>query len=490
MRRVIANVFLIVLAASVLASGPRFKVSFDDELVGGVFSGRVVVYLSKTAAPEPRFGPNWFNPQPMYSARFEGVEPWTPMIVQDSNAIGFPGRLADLTPGTYRAQAVMDRNLGGRAIGSSPGNLYSKVQEITIAAGETSEFEFKCDQMVAEQRFVETARVKEVRHESALLTRFYGRPTFLKAAISLPEGYDADPARRYPIFYEIPGFGGTHYGMSGRAGNPDNDRDGEPFIHVVLNPECPTGHHVFADSANNGPWGKALVTELIPEIERRFRAVGEPWARFVGGHSSGGWSSLWLQVTYPEVFGGVWSTAPDPVDFRAFQLVDIYQKDANLFSDKDGQPIPLARMGSRPAIFTKVFSDMERPIRGEQLGSFEAVFSPRGKDGDPARLWNRDTGEVDPTIAEAWRAYDIGHILRTRFDELYPKLKGKIHVYMGESDTFYLDGAVRLLQADMQAKGADFVIEMLPGDHGSLMTRDLLTRIDREVAAKYRAGKP
>lgn len=478
---------LAILPGLALAQGLRFRVVAPKELLESPFTGRVVVYLGKRG--EPRFGPNWFDPQPTYSASFVAVRGGDAMIVESGNSVGFPGPLSALEPGRYRVQAVIDRNLGGRAIGTSPGNIYSKAVDVELDPGKDRVVDIVADQIVKERAFVETDSVKEVRLESKLLSAHYRRPTFLRAAVVLPKAYAEEATRRFPVFFEVPGFGGTHFGLSGATSVRGVDRAGEPFIHVVLNPDCPTGHSVFADSANNGPWGRALTTELIPEIDRRFRTVAKPGARFVGGHSSGGWSSLWLQVTYPETFGGCWSTSPDPVDFRAFQLVDIYAQGANLFTGRDGKPVPIARFGDEPVIFAKRFSDMERPIRGEQLGSFEAVFSPRGADGEPAKLWNRETGAIDPKVAEAWKAHDIGLILRTRWKELAPKLAGKVHVYMGDRDTFYLEGAVKLLKEDLARIGADAVVELFPGDHGSVMTQALIDRIDREVAEAFRKGR-
>jgi S-formylglutathione hydrolase FrmB len=411
------------------------------------------------------------------------------MVLTDTNVVGFPGKIADLEPGEYNVQAVLDRNLGGRTIGGSPGNLYSETRKIEIDPAVEQTIELVCDQIVLEPVFKDTDRVKEVKVRSNLLSDFMKRPTHMRAAVILPEEYDKEPERRFPVFYEVPGFGGGIQGMSGSTTSRGTSRDGEPFIMVILDPGCPTGHSVFADSDNSGPWGKALTTELIPEVEKRFRAIPHPWARFVGGHSSGGWSSLWLQVAYPDFFGGCWSTAPDPVDFRDFQRIDIYKVGANMFTDEAGEPRPLARAGNRPSIMYRRFSDMERPIRGEQLGSFEAVFGPKGPDGEPAKLWNRDTGAIDPKVAEAWKRYDIGLILRTKWPELAPRLRGKLHVYMGDSDTFYLEGAVKLLQKDLRELGSDAVVEILPGDHGSLMTRALRSRIDKEIADQFRKAK-
>src|SRR5262249_15129 len=153
------------------------------------------------------------------------------------------------------------------------------------------------------------------------------------------------------------------------------------------------------------------------------------------GHSSGGWSSLWLQVAYPDFFGGVWSTAPDPVDFRDFQRINIYEQAVNFFRDADGKERPLARQGDRVVLRFKAFSEMEEVMgHGGQLASFEAVFSPRGTDGRPRKLWDRRTGAVDPDVAKAWEKYDIRLVLERNWETLGPKLKGKLHVYTGDLD--------------------------------------------------------
>jgi S-formylglutathione hydrolase FrmB len=245
------------------------------------------------------------------------------------------------------------------------------------------------------------------------------------------------------------------------------------------------GHHVFADSATNGPRGQALVEELIPHIEATFPAIPTAWARLLSGHSSGGWSSLWLQVTYPETFGGVWSISPDPVDFRDFQRIDLYARDENMFRDRDGNRRPLARRGERPVLFFDDFSRMEDVLGdGGQLRSFEAVFSPLGADGRPRRLWDRNSGAIDPEVARAWQKYDIRLVLERNWPVLGPKLAGKLHVLTGELDTFYLEGAVRLLKESLATLQSDAVVAVIPGkDHSSILDSALAARLDREMQA-------
>jgi S-formylglutathione hydrolase FrmB len=314
----------------------------------------------------------------------------------------------------------------------------------------------------------------------------------LRAGEVLPKSYHDNPAKRYPVVYEIPGFGGTHALAAAALKRNATDLAGTEALHVVLDPSCRLGHHVFADSENNGPVGRALVTELIPHVENTYRALGQPGARLLTGHSSGGWSSLWLQVTYPDFFGGTWSTAPDPVDFRDFQQVNVYEPGVNLFFDGAGKPRPLGRRGGKVVLYYKPFSDMETVMgRGGQLGSFEAVFSPRGADGRPRQLWDRATGKVDAEVAKTWERYDIRLVLERNWKDLGPKLAGKIRVYMGAADNFYLEGATRLLKESLAKLGSDAVVEIFPGrDHNTLMDTAMRQRIAREMAAQLRRPAP
>jgi S-formylglutathione hydrolase FrmB len=482
------------------AAAPTFSVSFTPEVSAEPFTGRLYVMLARMEpdggrrgeTPEPRFGPDWFDPQPFFALDVRALRPGDPALVGGKGTLQFPKPPAPIAPGTYLAQAVLDRNRGERDFSNAPGNGYSAaVVRVTVGGGTAAAagkpIPLVIDRVVPPRRFEETDRIKEVRLSSPLLSRFYGRPILMRAAVLLPEGYDAEPGRRYPVVYIVPGFGGRHYDAPWMANlyvtAPDT-----PMLRVVLDPEADTGHHVFADSANNGPRGRALVEELMPHIETTYRAIGTTSARFVTGHSSGGWSSLWLQVTFPDTFGGVWSTSPDPVDFRDFQRIDLYAPRANMFRDAAGRPRPLARRGTTPVVFYKAFSDMETVIgHGGQLASFEAVFSPRGPDNKPRPLWDRETGAVDPVTAKAWEKYDIRLVLERNWATLAPKLKGKLHVYTGGLDTFYLEGAVVLLKASLARLGSDAQVEVIPGkDHSTLLAREMLARIAREMAETYR----
>jgi hypothetical protein len=465
----------------------EFHVTFDKSVTDKPFTGRVYVMLSNANLKGPPGGVNWFRPEPFFA---RDVKDWKPgdKLVIGADSLGYPAPLKELSPGIYSAVAIMDFDRG-ISFSRNEGNGCSMPVRKELEPSQSGVVELKIDQVVKPTAFPETERVKLVEIESKLLSDFHKRPIKLRAGVALPKSFTDDKDKKYPVLYEIPGFSGNHYGALGGASR--TNLDGVEFLYVVLDPNCRTGHHVFADSANNGPCGQALIEELIPEIEKRFRGIGKPGARLLTGHSSGGWSSLWLQVAYPDFFGGVWSTAPDPVDFRDFQRIDVYKPGNNMFTDADGKPRPIARSGGKPSLFYKPFSDMEDVMgHGGQLMSFEAVFSPRGPDGQPMKLWDRKTGNIDPMVAQAWEKYDLRLVLERNWKALGPKLQGKLHVYMGDEDTFYLEGATRLLGESLKQLGSDAVVELFPGkNHGSLMTTELRQRISKEMADQFRKGQ-
>lgn len=307
----------------------------------------------------------------------------------------------------------------------------------------------------------------QVRMRSSALSQFWGQDVAIDAHILLPDSYYKEPDRKYPVIYWIQGFGGT--------GQIDVARELQwqkpmramhvEFIIVYLDGMFNGGHQEFADSANNGPWGTALITEFIPQTEAHFRAIGTPAARFVAGHSSGGWSALWLQVTYPAVFGGEWSVSPDPVDFRDFLGPDLTRNPPqNFFRSDSGE---FYRMGG-----VSLRSFVTGPgWETKQFESFDSVFSPSAPDGHPQPLFNRKTGVIDPAVARYWEAhYDIARILRDNWTALAPLLRGKIHIIVGTRDQFALEPPVRLLDAELHGLGSDAEFDYVPGaDHFSVM---------------------
>jgi S-formylglutathione hydrolase FrmB len=347
----------------------------------------------------------------------------------------------------------------------------------------------RINQTLPPLHLLDTDDLKYVRLRSDVLSTFYGRYVHLYAAVALPPAYPRDKVRRFPTLYLVPGFGGTIRDegyvrmMRGLL-----DQAGFDAVVVYLDADCPTGHHVFADSANNGPWGTALVTELIPYLEQRFRLIVGTDARYVSGASSGGWSSLWLQITYPETFGGVWSMSPDPVDFSAFQTINIYDPNENFLTDAGGRPRPVTRpMTFGKTLILRDFCRMEEVLgRGGQFQSFDAVFSPRGSDGQPLPLWDRRTGRVDPQVAEAWKKYDIRLILEAGWKSLGPRLRGKLHLYCGDEDDFFLERAFAKLCDTLKRLGSDAYMEVVPGG-GHALPPSVWLRAIEQMKQQYEA---
>ena len=468
----------------------RVDVEFSPQVHSQLYTGRVYLFFSKQDE-QPRMGPNWFHPEPFVS---RDVENWKPGEVQTFSSdapdkmLSYPREFATIDLSGYRVEAVARFNPYERKVGTGPGNGYSSTKELPADLKKTGEpLRLLIDQIVPDRRFPETKWAKELTVRSTLLSDFHNRDVFLKAAVRLPASYYEEPQRRYPVIFQIPGFGGTHYIRKQEEPVEEDNQAGVEFLRVVLDPSCPLGHHVFADSANNGPVGEALIKELIPTLDENYRTIAKPTARFLTGHSSGGWTSLWLQVAYPDVFGGTWSTAPDPVDFRDFQRINLYKPDENMYKDADGELRPIARSGGKVLLWYRDFDHMETVLGpGGQLHSFEACFSPRGKDGKPKRVWNRDTGEIDTALAKTWEKYDIRLILERNWNILGPKLQGKLHVFMGDEDTFYLEGATKLLKESLDKLPGDAVVEIHKGkNHGSLMTQDLITRIRCEMTEAF-----
>jgi hypothetical protein len=472
-----------------LQAAPKVTVSVDQDLLSQSLSGRLYLFTSKREEQPPFTGPNWFSPEPFYAVDIT-LAPKT--TVSLTGVIkGFPKTLADLPAGIYFFQALFDHDFYHSNHAQGAGNFYSEVVKIDWDGD--NEFELRLSSVIAEKEFSGTKYHQQVRMVSPRLSAFFNRDVVQKATVVLPKSYYETTDKRYPIIYEISGFGGVHETMGRRhmqGSNPTGDAEVD-FIHVYLDGQCKWGHHVYADSATNGPRGAALVEELVPEVARRYRTINAVEARYLTGHSSGGWSSFWLQVNYPGTFGGVWSTAPDPVDFRDYQEVNLYSaKPLSLYHNPTGERRPLARRGETPMIWYVDFGKMDDALgRGGQLRSFEAVFSPVDQQGNPILMWRRDNGQVIPSTVKYWREYDINLLIKRRWNTgLKEQLSGRLHVFMGTLDTFYLNGACDQIKATLKGLGSDAEIVMVNGkDHFNLMSPDMRQRIANEMAAQFLA---
>ena len=477
------------------------------------YSGRLIVFAEPAKAGEKM--PDSVDASPFagtptaVAARDVASLSQGQVATVDTQTDSVPEAWSKLPPGRYHMQAVLDVNGDYNYHGRDAGDLVSPVTDVTlpgpIAQLQLSKIVPAEDPFAAhspQQQAIAPYLTKAVPIDfvSPKLSAFWGRPVHMRGSIALPPDYSADGKATWPTVYQTHGFGGSAISARWSAAKYLKlMADGQipPMIWVALDESSPTGTHEFADSVNNGPWGEALTTELIPWLEQHYRMDATPSGRFLTGHSSGGWATLWLQTRYPAIFGGTWSTSPDPSDFHDFTGADLYRPNANVYVAASGKPIPLVRMNGKDVANFQDFAKLEAVLGpvGGQMASFDWVFSPKGPDGRPMQMFDRRTGAVNPAVAAYWRDhYDIAYRLEYNWPALRNDLDGKIHVIVGTSDTFHLDGAAHRLQAVLQQLGARADVRFLPGKtHFDLYEAngdpDALTKqIAKEMYAVARAS--
>jgi hypothetical protein len=480
----------------------RFSVSFPKEQSAAALDGRLLLVLSTDPSAEPRTQVNDTpSSQIVFGVDVDGLQPGQPATV-DEQAFGYPVRsLADLKPGDYYVQAVlhryetfhradgytvkmpMDRG-EGQHWNLAPGNLYSKPQKVSLSAANVIP-------IVLDQRIPpipapkDTKYIRHVRLKSELLSKFWGRPMFLGANVLVPEGFDEHPEAHYPlaVFHgHFPAdFGGFRTEPPDANLKPDyserfhlagynriEQEEAYKFYQQWISPNFPRiliveiqhanpfyDDSYAVNSANLGPYGDAIETELIPYLEKQFRGIGQGWARFLYGGSTGGWEALAVQMFYPDNYNGTFAACPDPVDFRAYTVVNIY-KDKNAYF-LEGAHKRVAQPGVRDYLGHVLATQQDlnyyelalgtKGRSGEQWDIWQAVFSPVGSDGYPAKIFDKITGEIHADVAAYWREhYDLSHILERDWATLGPKLRGKIHIYVGSEDTYFLNDAVYYIE--------------------------------------------
>lgn len=482
----------------------RFAISFTAEKSQTPVDGRLLLMLSVNEEKEPRFQiSDDPGTQQIFGIDVEGLGPGQAARI-DAAAFGYPLRsLAQLKPGEYVVQALLHkyetfhlasghnvklpRDRGeGQQWNRAPGNLYSTPQRMTIDPRRAAEIKINLDQEIPPiPPPQDTKYIKHVKLQSERLTKFWGQPVELGACVLLPEGFEEHPEARYPLMIFHGHFPYTFGGFREEPPDPNlvpeysarfrmagynkivqehahqfyKDWIGPDFPRVIIieiqhaNPYYDDSYAV--NSANLGPYGDALTYELIPFIEQKFRGLGAGWARFLYGGSTGGWEALAAQIFYPEEYNGCFAACPDPIDFRAYTVVNIYEHKNAYYEEGPFKRVP--RPGRRNYL-GEVSTTLEQANHlelvlgtnnrsGQQWDIWEAVFSPRGENGYPKRLWDKLTGEIDHEVAAYWREhYDLGHILRRDWEHLGPKLRGKIHLYCGDMDNFYLNNAVYLVE--------------------------------------------
>jgi hypothetical protein len=483
----------------------RFAISFTKEMIDSAQDGHIVLMLANNNQSEPRNQINFgLKTQLAFGLDVDGLKPGEEIFV-DESVFGFPVRsIKDIPAGDYYVQALINRYetfhlKNGKTVklppdqgegqhwNIKPGNFYSKPTKVNIDPAKGETIKIVMDQKIPPiQEPANTKYVKHIKIQSKLLTEFWGRPMYLGAHVLLPEGFDEHPNAHYPLMIYHGHFPSDFGGFSTEPPDPKMDtsdystrfsiygynklqkqeaynfykqwtsKNFPRFLVIEIQHANPYYDDSYAvNSANLGPYGDAIMKELLPEIEGKFRGIGEGWARFTYGGSTGGWEALAVQMFYPDEFNGCFAACPDPVDFRSFCLVDIY-KDKNAFwyeSDfkKIAKPAFRNYLGQVSATveetnhYEYVLGTHSRS--GDQFDIWEAVYSPQGEDGYPKRIFDKLTGEIDKSVAEYWKEnYDLRYILERDWKTLGPKLQGKIHLYCGDMDNYYLNNAVYLME--------------------------------------------
>ncbi len=497
---------MIRAAALLLAALPlcalEVTVQLPAERAAKPVDGRLLLLFSTDPAAEPRFqisdGP---GTQVVFGVDVEGLRPGAFHSV-GAEAYGYPvRRLADLRPGEYHVQALLDlyetfqRADGhtvklptdrgeGRQWNRAPGNLYSKPVKLMVHAG--SKLALSLSEVIPPiPPPADTKYIRHVRIQSEKLTKFWGRPVYLGAHVLLPHGFDEHPQAKFPLMLYHGHFPADFSGFRPEPPDPNLKPDYSErfkvsgynrivqqeahefykkwtspnfprFLVVEVQHANPYYDDSYAvNSANLGPYGDAIMFELLPEIERRFRGLGQGWARFTYGGSTGGWEALAAQIFYPTEFNGAFGACPDPIDFRAYSTVNLYADKNAYYTEGPHQRIP--RPGKRDYLghvsaTIESMNQMELALgsktrSGQQFDIWEAVYSPVGPDGYPQRIWDKQTGVIDPQVAAYWREnFDLRHILQRDWAKLGPQLQGKLHIYCGDMDNFYLNNAVYLME--------------------------------------------
>jgi S-formylglutathione hydrolase FrmB len=497
---------LAALASNSSGSPPlNFEVAIRKGLTPEPEDGRLFIIISRTNSPEPRFTLTKTGPDaPLVIARdINGFASGINIGLDQHDLMASKAQRE--SRGTHTIQALFDSNRDMRSP-NAPGNLYSKPEPFQFNSVRTGTVKLELTQQVPpDQLPPETSDLKFVKLQSKLLSRFHGRPIFLRAGIILPRDYEREASRQYALWVRIGGLNG-HYTVVSRLMANDSEfrktwlgENTPRLILVQLDGAGPYGDPYQINSANNGPYGDALIQELIPHIEARFRAIAQPRARVLSGTSTGGWVALALQVFYPDFFNGAWASCPDPVDFRALELVNIYQ-DENFYMNKNGYERPSAR-DSKGDITLTVRDEvgMEKRLgrgndfllSGEQWGEWNAAFGPRGANGLPVPLWDVESGAINRAVAEQWKKYDLRLVLEKNWKTLGPKLRGKIHIAAGEADQYFLNNAVHLLEESLSRADPPFEgkITYGPGKtHGwtNLSLRQMLGEMEASTDQKAR----
>jgi hypothetical protein len=495
---VLAFIFLLV-CCNTGTSNPEgmdleFAVRFADEAYSGPLTGRVYVMLAKSDQREPRSQVRQARGIPFWGQNVSGLNPGEAGVV-DENSFGFPLQsIRDIPPGEYYVQGFINvytefKRADGHTVWlhndqwegqnwlRSPGNMYSDVQKVQVDPFQPQTIEITCNHVIPPVEVdPDTKWIKRIKFQSKLLSDFWGQPMYIGATILLPKGYEENPGDHYPVNYIQGHFSlRAPYGFREEKPDSDNSRAGRgyEFFEYWTSDECPrmlavTFQHPCPyyddshamNSPNLGPYGDAIMQELIPHIEENFRIIRKPYARVLSGGSTGGWISFALQVFHPDFFGGTFSLCPDALDFRAQHLVNIYEHENAYYTDYDWLRVERPVLRGTDGQIREMMKDEnhyelavgDNSRSGGQWEIYMACYGPVEEDGYPKEAWNKLTGEIDPNVAQYWKEhFDLRLYLEQNWAEIGSKLEEKLHIYVGDMDSYYLNNAVVFMEKFLES---------------------------------------
>ena len=523
MRSLLFLLAIVILISACQSPGSsQLTVTIAEDMQTNVQDGRLLLLFHHQETPEPRFAVS----DEVGSAQVFGMDLEDyragQAIVFDLDAFGYPvQKLSELPNGEYWVQAyfvkyeTFQRSDGhkvkmpmdqweGRQWNRTPGNLFSQPQKVKWEG--SNSLKFHLDQVNPPvQEPEDTEFVKHIKFKSKLLSDFWGRDIYLGAHVLIPREFDKNPKEYYPLMIyhgHFPAdFGGfrtlppdpnlpeeynARFGIYGYS--KIQQQEAYDFYQKWISPNFPKfivieiqhanpfyDDSYAVNSENLGPYGDAITFELIPHIEEKFRGIGEGWARFTYGGSTGGWEALAVQVKYPTEYNGCFAACPDPIDFRAYTTVNIYE-DANAYSF-EGPFKQMERVGKRNWLghVSTMLRDMNykelalagtKSLSGDQWDIWQAVYSPVGPEGYPKAIWDKYTGEIDHEVAAYWREnFDLTYIMQRDWEKIGKDLEGKIHIYCGDMDNYYLNNAVYLCEEFLEnTKNPYYAGEVKYGD--------------------------
>lgn len=460
--------------------------------------GRLFVFLTRDPDIEPRKQLWPISSNVIFARNLKNFGKGTTYQIKDSAGWTKTAEwtLGNIPEGTYFLQVLWDQDLNQSGI-DEPGNIYCEKRKIVI--DQPVDISIKLDKITTPEEIIKNDLVKVVTLKSDTLTAWWGKPVYIKASILLPGKYLQSPDMAYPIRYNVAGYGGRYTRINRLVQNKDFmdwwlSGEAPRIINVFLDGDGPFGDSYQMDSENSGPYGYSLIHELIPYIENKYRGTDSPETRFVDGCSTGGWVSLGLQLYYPDSFNGAFSYSPDAVEFEHYQLINIY-KDKNAFINEYGNARPVMRdTQGEPIMTIKKYIRYENVLgpsntylnSGGQFSAHTALYSPKGEDGLPKPLFDPITGEIDHEVAEAWKKYDFKIYAEEHWNQLGPKIQGKIFIWMGDMDNFYLNLATRafddFLKSTKNPKSdAQIIFTSREGHCAEYSHRTILEQISKKI---------